>query len=251
MARQKGLHKILGTIGDATYSKTQDGYQVKEKSEISASKFATADSMARTRENAAEFGRAGKAGKLFRLAIRGVLKYGKDSRVTSRLLKELMKVIKADSTSTRGMRNVLDGETELLEGFEFNKNGTLSMTFPVEYVPAIDRVTGQLTIAIPSFIPQEDIIAPDGTTHFKIVSAGSEIDFENNTFNTSESSSAVLPLNTVATAVLNLANAVTANSTHPLFLLLGIQFFQQVNGVNYPLKNGAFNALSLVKVSGV
>jgi hypothetical protein len=44
---------------------------------------------------------------------------------------------------------------------------------------------------------------------------------------------------------------VTANSTHPLFLLLCIQFFQEVNGVQYPLKNGAFNALNIVKVEGV
>jgi hypothetical protein len=53
-----------------------------------------------------------------------------------------------------------------------------------------------------------------------------------------------------ATAVINLNNSVTANSTHPLFLVLGIEFYQDVN-VKYPLKNGAFNALSIVKVSGV
>jgi hypothetical protein len=62
---------------------------------------------------------------------------------------------------------------------------------------------------------------------------------------------AVLPWDNNATAVINLANAVTANSTHPLFLALGIEFYQQVNGQMYPLKNGAFNALSLVKVSGL
>jgi hypothetical protein len=35
-----------------------------------------------------------------------------------------------------------------------------------------------------------------------------------------------------------------------LFLSLGIEFFQEVNGKRYPLKNGAFNALALVEVSG-
>ena len=77
------------------------------------------------------------------------------------------------------------------------------------------------------------------------------MDFEQEIFITDTKESATLPWNAAATAVLNLANTVTANSTHPLFLLLGIQFCQQVNGINYPLKNGAFNALSLVKVSGV
>jgi hypothetical protein len=60
-----------------------------------------------------------------------------------------------------------------------------------------------------------------------------------------------LPLDAVATAVLTLTNTVTAASTHPLFLALGIEFYQEVNGTMYPLKNGSYNALSLVAVSGM
>ena len=251
MPRQKGIFKVLGTMGDVTFTKTQDGYMVKEKSEVSGTRIATDPAFARTRENASEFGRAGKAGKLLRTAIRILLQNGKDNRVTSRLTKEMMRVIKADATSTRGLRNVVDGEAELLQGFEFNSNATLGSTLYSPSTAVINRVTGHLDVSILPFVPVTDIVAPDGTTHFKIVSAGSEIDFENKTFITAESSSAVLPWNATPVAAINLSNAVTANSTHPLFLLLGIQFFQQVNGVNYPLKNGAFNALSLVKVSGV
>lgn len=55
-----------------------------------------------------------------------------------------------------------------------------------------------------------------------------------------------------ATAVISQTNAVTANSTKPLFLALGIEFYQEINGQMYPLKNGAFNPLSIAKVdSGV
>ena len=42
-----------------------------------------------------------------------------------------------------------------------------------------------------------------------------------------------------------------AASTHPLFLAMGIEFYQEVNGTMYPLKNGAYNALALVKLSGI
>ena len=63
-------------------------------------------------------------------------------------------------------------------------------------------------------------------------------------------STAVLPWDTNATAVIDLENTVTAASTHPLFLALGIEFYQEVNGQMYPLKNGSFNALALVKVDG-
>lgn len=60
-----------------------------------------------------------------------------------------------------------------------------------------------------------------------------------------------MPWDVTATPVIDLQNAVTPNSTHPLFLALGIEFYQEVNGVKYPLKNGAFNSLALVKVSGL
>jgi hypothetical protein len=105
-------------------------------------------------------------------------------------------------------------------------------------------------VNVPSFIPGNLIAAPGGTTHFKIVSAGAEIDFEQEVFVVDQKESAILPWDANATAVLNLVNSVTPNSTHPLFLLFGIQFYQEVNGTKYPLKNGAFNSLQLVKVNG-
>lgn len=95
------------------------------------------------------------------------------------------------------------------------------------------------------------VAAPGGATHFKIVSAGAEIDFENETFVMDSSASAVLPWDTTVTTLLTLTNNVTANTTDPLFLVLGIEFYQEVNGTQYPLKNGAYNSLALVKVSGV
>jgi hypothetical protein len=36
-----------------------------------------------------------------------------------------------------------------------------------------------------------------------------------------------------------------------LFLALGVEFYQEVNGQMYALKNGAYNPLALVTVSGM
>jgi hypothetical protein len=251
MAKQRGIIKIEGTLGDITFFKSQDGYIAKEKTTISAGRIASDKAFQRTRENNAEFGRAGKAGKLLRNAIRTLLQNAKDRRVVSRLTKEMIRVIKADATSSRGLRNVVDGEAEMLQGFEFNSNAKLSTSLYAKYSPVINRATGVLEINIPAFIPVNDLVIPDGATHYKIVSAGAEIDFENETFIEANTSTGILPWNEIETAPVTLSNPVTANSTHPLFLFLGIQFFQQVNGTNYPLKNGAFNALSLVQVSGL
>ncbi len=251
MPRQRGVIKIEGTIDDLTFFKSKDGYMVKGKTAISKERIASDSAFQRTRENASEFGKAGKGGKLIRNAFRNLIQDAKDHRITSRLTKEMVKVIKADATNTRGMRNVIDGEAELLEGFDFNSNASLSNTLYVPYNSTINRVTGALTIALDAFIASSDIAAPTGTTHFKLVSAGAEIDFENETFTTDTNATAILPLNDDSVAAITLAHTVTANSTHPLFLVLGIQFYQQVNGADYPLKNGAFNALKMVKVEGV
>jgi hypothetical protein len=251
MAKQKGIIKLDGTIGGITfYKSTQDGYLAREKGGVSGDRIANDPNFQRTRENGEEFGRAGKAGKLLRNSIRAMLQNASDSKMVSRLTQKMVEVIQADATNPRGQRNVIDGEAELLQGFEFNINGKLGTTLYAPYTSTIDRVAGTLEVSIPSFVPLNMIAAPSGTTNFKIVSAGAEIDFENETFVMDSNETEILAWDTTATDVLTLTNTVTANSTKPLFLALGIEFYQQVNSQMYPLKNGAYNALALVKVSG-
>jgi hypothetical protein len=250
MAKQKGIVPIQGTIDNITFFKTKDGYRVRKKTEMPAGRIANDPAFQRTRENGAEFGRAGKAGKNLRSAFGPLLQKVSDSRMISRLVSEMTKVIKADKASPRGFRNVIDGEAELLKGFEFNANSTLESTLSVQVTKSIDRVTGELTIAIPSFIPAKSVAIPQGATHFRLVASGAEVDFETGNYVADVKTTAELPWNNNATAAINLVNHVTPNSTKPLFLVLGIEFFQLVNGNMYSLTNGAFNALSLVEVSG-
>src|SRR6188768_2501783 len=203
MAKQKGIIKLEGTIGDITFYKSQDGYLAREKGGIPADRIANDPAFQRTRENGAEFGAAGKAGKVLRNAIRALLQNSADSRMVSRLTQEMVKVLQEDVTNTRGLRNVIDGEAELLEGFEFNKNGKLGTTLYAPFTGTIDRVAGTLTAAIPAFVPLNMLSAPGGSTHFKIVSAGAELDFENETFVIDTQATAVLPWDSAATAVIN------------------------------------------------
>lgn len=252
MARQKGIIKLKGTIGDITFYKTQDGHLAREKGGIDASRIASDPAFQRTRENGSEFGRAGKAGKLLRTAFRPLLLNSADSRMVSRLTQRMVKVIQADLVSERGLRNVIDGEAELLFGFEFNIRGKLGTSLFAPFVPTIDRAAGEIKVDLASFIPANMIAAPGGTTHFKIISGGAEVDFEAETYVVTTSETAILPWTGIATAVISQTNAVTANSTKPLFLALGLEFYQEINGQMYPLKNGAYNPLSIAMVdSGV
>jgi hypothetical protein len=250
MARQKGIIKLKGTIGDITFYKTQDGHLAREKGGIDASRIKSDPAFQRTRENGSEFGRAGKAGKVLRTALRALLLNSADGRMVSRLTQQMVKVIQADMVSDRGLRNVIDGEVDLLVGFEFNIRGKLGTSLFAPFVANIDRVSGEITVDLASFVPANMIAAPSGTTHFKIISAGAEIDFEAETFIEAHSETVILPWNAVATVAISQTNQVTAASTKPLFLALGIEFYQEVNGQMYPLKNGAFNPLAVVKVDG-
>lgn len=250
MAQQKGILPVKGTLGNLTFYKSKDGYLIREKGGLDAKRIASDPAFQRTRENNAEFGKAGKASKLLRNAVRFFSQNASDGKMVSRLTKEMMRVIKADAVNPRGSRNVIDGEAELLQGFEFNIHGKLSTTLYAPFIAAIDRVTGILSVEIPAFVPANTVAAPIGVTHFKLNLAGAEIDFEGNNIIVQTQSTAELPWDNVLTNAISLEASVTANSTHPLFLVLGVEFYQEVNGQMYSLKNGAFNSLSLVKVSG-
>jgi hypothetical protein len=251
MARQKGIIKLKGTIGDITFYKTKDGHLAREKGGVDASRIKSDPAFQRTRENGAEFGRAGKAGKTLRTAFRTLLINSADSRMVSRLTQSMVKVIQADLVNDRGLRNVIDGEAELLVGFDFNITGKLGTTLFVPFVGTIDRAAGEISVAVDPFVPANMIAAPGGTTHYKIISAGAEINFEAETFVVSSSETAIQPWDSTPVVAVSQLNAVTPNSVSPLFLALGLEFYQEVNGKMYPLKNGAFNPLALVLVSGL
>jgi hypothetical protein len=250
MAKQKGIVPLQGTIGNISFYKGKNGYYAREKGGVDGDRIASDPAYARTRENGEEFGRAGKASKLLRTSMRALLQKAGDSYVTARLTRGFLKVIKADATSARGKRNVIDGEAELLTGFEFNASSPLQSVLYAPYTTTIDRVTGSLGVSMAPFIPINMIAAPPGATHFVISCAGSEIDFEAQQFVNGVASSGELILDGTQTAVLNLSVNISANSTRPIFLALGIEFFQKVGGVSYSLNNGTYNALALVAVSG-
>jgi hypothetical protein len=251
MARQRSIIKLEGNIGDINFYRSKDGYMARETTRLNAQRIATDPKFKRTRENNAEFANAAIASKLLRKACGELLQFSKDGSASNRLFKEMMKVVKSDATSTRGLRNVIGGETGLLQGFEFNSNATLSTTLFAPYSGNINRATGVLKADIPSFIPDQLLLAPVTSTHFRFVGLATEVDFEQQVYVTKVIQSDEFPWNITPTGDISLEAQLAANSSHPLFLLLGLQFLQEVNGQRYPLKEGSFNSLSIVKVSGI
>lgn len=248
MARQAGIIKLKGTIGDISFYKTKDGHLAREKTSVDAARIKNDPAFQRTRENGAEFGTAGKGGKLIRNAFRMLLQNATDSKVSIRLSTELLKVVKTDLNQPRGERTVKGGELKMLEKFEFNLNGKIVSSLFTVYNIQIDRVSGEAMLSLGNILPTTEVMAPIGTTHFKIRWGIAEIDFDQETYLYQESSTTAIPWVSESQTVGDLVSNFTQDSSLPLFMALCMEFYQEVNGELYSLKNGAYNGVVLAKI---
>lgn len=251
MAKQAGIIKLKGTIDDISFYKTADGHIARAKGGVDRNKILHSAAFKRTRENYSEFGRAGQGGKLIRNALRALVQNARDRRVVSRLTSKLLAIIKTDPVNKRGLRNLVEGDLSLLKDFEFNINGKLSTTFFGIFTSAFDRVTGEASVSIDAFSALEKIVAPTGTTHYKLALGAAELDFENKVYVYQEMGMGVVPYDNSPVAQTNLTATLTANSSYPVLMALGVEFYQEVNGEFYSLMNGSYNALSIVNVDDV
>lgn len=249
MARQKGILKVEGTIGDITFYKTQDGHLAKSKGGVSKERILTDPKFIRTRENGAEFGSAGLSGKLLRDNIRPIMATAADNRVTSRLTKLMTQILKLDITSVRGKRNVGVASAgapakAMLKNFNFNVRAILGSVLFKPF--AVNTTSGVITIT--GLTPASDIAFPEGATHVNITGAAANVNFATGIVDVKLTNAVNLALSAAPSLVTLTPTAVPVGTGVKLFFLK-IEFLQQVNGVQYSLKNGAFNALAIVEVA--
>ena len=251
--KQLGAIKGSGSFDNITFKLTKHGYIMGRKSKLDKHMIETDPRFKRTRENGVLFKRGAEGGKLFRESGNPLVKYAVDGNLVPRVVKLMMQIIKSDTTSTRADRNLAAGDARLMEGFDFNGNSPFAAVLGTNNTVTIDRTTGALEVIVPPFVPEKSIQKPTGATHYKIVAMGTEIDFATGSFTTgSVQQSTELPVDSeVPTVAVDLTTHVTAGSTKTILFLVGIQFFEEVNGVMYVLNNSKNNALKVVKVSAV
>lgn len=248
MARQKGIIKLTGKIGDLSFYKSSDGFLAREKGGVEAERIKNDPAFVRTRENGVEFGSSARSGKLLRDSIRTMMQNASDGRVTSRLTKLMTQIKNLDGTSARGERNVGIGMATpeakaLLKGFNFNDKAILGSILFNGY--AVDAGTGVITLD--GLVPINELNAPAGATHIALRGAWAKVDFSTGDTEVQESNAVNLPIDATSTDVVLTPATVPAGAGTDIFLLM-IEFFQEVNGNQYTLKNGAYNALSVVDV---
>jgi hypothetical protein len=248
MAKQNSLVKIEGTIENLTFYKSANGHFVRTKGGVSKNRIMNDPAFVRTRENGAEFSSIAASGKLLRTALGSMLFTAKDSRLTSRLVKVMAQVKNRDSSSVRGERNVATGLADatgkaLLTGFDFNSRASLGSVLNASL--AVNFGTGVLTIS--PFNPMEQMQSMRYATHFSLQSGFLDVDFETGAYELTQSPELIFPLVQGVIAPILTPTAVPAGTGVKIVVLL-IEFFQEVNGVQYMLNSGAFNVLHLVAV---
>jgi hypothetical protein len=261
MAKQKGIIKLKGKIGDLSFYEQNGEYVARLKGGVDKERLQTDKAFRRTRENMAEFGGSATVGKSLRLSLKAVTKQFGDRYLTARLVK-LLREITARGPGIRGKRSILvNANRESLIGFEFTKNTPLVTVFNAPYAVSANADRNEVQIAIPAFDADVFAEAPLGATHFRLVGAiGVLSDFD---FNTSTRSyepvdesvnelgaagrSAELSIagNTGAqTLTLSLPGSPVIGTDAVVLVCLGIEFVQEMNGTFYLLESG--NAMQIV-----
>lgn len=249
MAKFEGIFEIQGTLQGMTFFKTKDGLLIRKKGGVNKKRIKNDPAFQRTRENGVEFGHNAKMGQLVRKSLASLLSLAKDFRISSRLGQAMSKVKNLDLTSPRGERKVWigiaspEGKQEL-RGFDFNIQSPFNSVFRGQY--ELDVATGSVTIA--DFNPAKNLSLPQGATHASLSVAVAVVDFELENYGTTYSAKENFP---TVDGMLNLTLTPTSmpGGTGSVFYYFLIEFFQELNGVQYPLKNNSHNVLYLMDVA--
>lgn len=248
MAKMGGLLRLEGTLDNLTFYKSKDGYLVKTKGGISKDKIMNDPAFVRTRENGTEFGHAANSGKLLRVAVRNMIMNAQDGLVTSRLTQAMSQIKNYDTVSARGERQVAIGLQDdtaklILKGFNFNVKAILSSVLFAPFT--VDRANGVIDVA--ALTPTSDISYASGATHVSFQAGFLDIDFATGESAIEYSPKVNLAIDGNLTSATLTPSGVPVGTGNKLYLIM-MEFFQEVNGVQYSLKNGAFNVLGIVGV---
>jgi hypothetical protein len=244
MAQQTGILGLQGTVGGLVFRK--DG-SVAQKPASNKAAFTSSASLARTRENASEFGTAASAAKLLRDSLRVAIQAASDSKMVSRLTKAMRAILALDTTNDRGQRQVLKANLASLLGFNFNLGAGIGQNLFFQYT--ITGSGSDVTLTIPHLDPNTDISAPVGATHYELVLGASSVDFLGKTYKQAAIAQplGIRPLSAAAlTNTTVVATLPVAPATDDLVVaVLGVNYYQQLNGKYYPLNNNASNPLAV------
>lgn len=222
----------------------------RKKGGVSAERQQRDKNFERNREGKIEFRAAIKAAKLLRGSLQFQLDGTSDTKLITRIGREMRAIIVQDPINDRGFRNVTDGPIHQMRQFEINPRSPLESTLRIKVVASINRITGEFSVSFPAIVPKVVIDYPQEATHFKLIAAALDVDFKGYEADGDFKDSDLFPLDNKEIPALQLVANAPPNSNRILFALAGIRFYQKIaNGSVYPLFNTQYNALKVIDVN--
>jgi hypothetical protein len=248
MAKQKGIIKIKGTIGDLSFYTTKYGDVVRTKWGPDKERRKNDPNFAEADRNSTEFGGCSASGKVFRHAVAAIISGASDSALNTRVNKLMFAVKNLDEKSGHGKRNVGIGlmnpkAINLFKGFNFNIDGPLDSILKAPCV--IDKVTGRITVS--GLTEKGAIKFPKGATHVCFTGGWARIDFIEKKSELKNSGVKLLPKNAEQKSIILKPKAAPKIKGKDFFILK-IGFFQEQGGELYALEDRKYNAAAIVGI---
>lgn len=253
MARSKGIVKFNGLLDGISFY-TRDGKTMARiPNGPDKNKIQNSPNFKRTRENNQEFGGAANAGKALRVGLAQVYKHMSDLQGNARIVK-LTKTILNKSDGIRGQRPFYPvPHAQLFHNFAFHGQLTFDNVFIAPISAEVNAERSQVSLAIPAFHTENQVNAPLGATHMRLVNVVSvlsafeynpmtkkyeAVDALNNSKN-GMSATDFIPLDTEVTVPNTLVAQVSGLNglldSSALISCIGIEFYQELSGSMYLL----------------
>ncbi|MCB0465833.1 MAG: hypothetical protein KDC78_09215 [Aequorivita sp.] len=249
MARQVGIIPLTGTLKGINFY-VREGAPLARKGGggFNSDAIKNKPKMVRVRENASEFGHCSSVKKHFRLSLRPFLCIRKDGKLHGRMMQLFMKLKNMDRINDRGQRRVGPGmDTEagkqLLRNFVFTPDCDVFgiMGAAGNY----DFVTGTYSV---SNFDVKHVWFPKGATHLALTLGLLHFNFE--TMEQELKLSAPLYLDKEFTGTSISLSVGTPSVSGVAVAVLGMKFYEEVNGVYYIFRSAKAVGVEVLGVWG-
>ncbi len=171
MAKQGGIHKIRGKIGEASYYQSQvGGYLIRGINQGMSERVKNDPAFANTRLNATEFGGAGKLSGQMISAVSQRWRYMLDSTATGKMTAAIKTVMEQDTTNPWGQREVLLAQMPALQDAynQLSKN---------EMLPELTQFLNEAFVldddpdGMKMYVPNDCTLSVDSTNRLRALGA--------------------------------------------------------------------------------
>ena len=174
MARQLGHVNYGGTIGQIRHFKIKglNGNYAGLKGGATGDQIKNDSAFVRTRENMNEFGGCAIVGKSLRTGLAQIMKQMSDPQLAGRLTGIMKKINLEDQSEARGYRAILVSvQPQYLLGLNFNRHNSFEGLFTGEVETLASSERDSVTMNVEPFSTLNNVNAPAGATHFRLVNA--------------------------------------------------------------------------------